>query len=556
MLEQHYNVDPAGTPQEQLAIHQAYAQAAQMKLSGNPGLIAWADQNIETAKANRDMNVKSRVNASQLDASKSYDLANSIESAPDGQALSMLAKSGPGGAAARRLTEMNPDATPEELDEITRDTVAHTAAFTQRFTGRETEVGTDGIRRDKVSGLPVTGIPPTGVSQQQLTDMYKDGNSTVTVTRNGQETQVPKYQAAGYQNVDQFVQAGVAQARSVQLQQNMHMALAAHMTTQAQQRTAAAGGAPQAGAPQAGAPQAQAGAVQPQGASGVVPGVQPGAAAARPDPLVSPNAKSTGGRLDFSDAPAAPLPNLQGSNAKPRPDQTAIMEGYGKDVAASAATASQKVSQANQTIQLANNAQIALKSGAMTGSAAQQATYVMNLVGNPVMLQGILGNAAASDALRKMLGNESFAQIEADAQGNQMRLGAQTIKTAMTQLSASPEMTPAAILAITNSVKMNAQYDKEKWGQDYATYIRTAGPNTDKRADAYSGYYDSKYAPTSTLDPNTLNGGGGAGGAGGMPDAGANRGRSITLASGQKLQSNGTQWLPAGARRGGAGGSF
>jgi hypothetical protein len=247
---------------------------------------------------------------------------------------------------------------------------------------------------------------------------------------------------------------------------------------------------------------------------------------------------------------------MQGSRSAPRADQAAIQTKYGEEVAASASTASQKVAQANSTIQLANNAQIALKNGAMTGSAAQKATFVMNLIGNPTMLQGILGNAAASDALRKMLGNESFAQIESDAQGNQMRLGAQTIKTAMTQLSASPEMQPEAILAITNSVKANAAYDKQKWGSDYATYNRTVGPNTDRRADAYSGWYDSKYGLTSTLNSNTLNGGNPRGNAGGLPDAGANRGRTITTPSG-KLQSNGAQWVPVGgAPRGGATGAF
>jgi hypothetical protein len=399
--------------------------------------------------------------------------------------------------------------------------------------------------------------------------MRKEGNVMDTVTRNGQETQVPHYSTildptTGkplYSNVDQYVQAGVAQARSIQAQQQGYMHVASTFAAQAAARGGGAQVAPQAGAtPQSGAPG------QPQPQPGAPPGAppqagalgqrpQPGAAPSRPDPLASPNAKSTGGRLDYSDAPPSPLPNLQGSNAKPRADQVAIQTDYGKDVAGSAAQAAQKVSQATQTIQLANNAQIALQNGAMTGPAAQKATFVMNLVGNPKMLQSILGNSAASDALRKMLGNESFAQIEADAQGNQMRLGAQTIKTAMTQLSASPEMTPQAIRALTNSVKTSAQYDKQKWGADYATYLRT--PGVDKRADAYSSYYDSKYAPSSTLNPNALSGGSSGGaGAGGMPDAGANSGRSITLSNGTRMQSNGTQWVPVGARRGGAGGSF
>jgi hypothetical protein len=262
-LDQKYNVDPAGTEQEQYAIHAAQANAAQVKMYGDPGLTAWADQQIEIAKTDRDNGVKSRTNASRLDASKNYDLLRAIQTAPPGQALTTLESAAGGRFTAARIRAANPNASDAELDEITRDSIAHTAGFMFRHTGRASDIGTDGVMYDKDGGYAVSGIPPRGLTQQQITDMRKEGNVMDTVTRNGQETQVPHYSTildptTGkplYSNVDQYVQAGVAQARSIQAQQQGYMHVASTFAAQAAARGGGAQVAPQAGAtPQSGAP--------------------------------------------------------------------------------------------------------------------------------------------------------------------------------------------------------------------------------------------------------------------------------------------------------------
>lgn len=534
-IESTYNVNPEGTPQEQARIHQAFAQSMDPTIAAVPELKAWADAQLAGAKGDRDMAVKSRLNASRLNASQSYDLIASVEDAPDGQAFEMLSKMPGGSSAASRIRQASPDASPEELDEITRDTAAHTAGFMFRFTGRPSEYGTDGYLYDKDSGLKVAGAPPRGFSQQQIADMRKEGLAMTTMTIDGKDTSVHQYQASGFENVDQYVQQGVAQAQAVQRGENHIQSVAAHAAIHLNSLPGNQPGM------QPGQPPQQGGAQQPQPASGtsgqprVLPGSPWGAGPA------SPNATATGGRLDFTDAPPSPLPNMRGSNSKPSADQVAIQTEYGKGLAESASTASQKVGAANAAIQGANNAQIALANGAMTGPASSKAAYLQTLLGNPAILRGMLGDAGAHQILAKALGNDALMDLEheATAGGAQMRLGQNTMNMAINKLAASPEMTPAAIKTMTDAVKANAVYDKQKWGADFAAYNRTAGPSVDRRADAYDLWYNTKYPNTSTINPQTLSGASPS-----MPSASANKGRAITLKSGQKLQSNGQQWLP------------
>jgi hypothetical protein len=211
-LEREYNVNPTGTNAEQGAILQAQAAAVQAKLSGNSGLAAAAEQRIQMLVTRRDQNVKDRQNAAQLDASQHYDKLSAVESAPDGQAFDTLTAIAPNSATL--IQKQNPDATPEELDEIARDTTAHVAAFVHRFTNRETTVGEDGATYDKQSGLRVD-VPIRGVSPDRQAALLDQANKIVTTENSdGSKTTEPQFRKDGYNSASTWVTDAVAQIRA------------------------------------------------------------------------------------------------------------------------------------------------------------------------------------------------------------------------------------------------------------------------------------------------------------------------------------------------------
>jgi len=194
-LRARYFVNPAGTPQEQNAISMA-------ALSGDEGL-------LKMATMQRDMNVASRQYMNQQDARNHYDLAATVEDAPDGQAFGILQATMP--TAAAKLQQVHPDATPEELDEIARDTTAHYLGAVHQYTGRELVKGDDGVYRDKETGYPVP-VPVTGVSAQQYGELFKQANTLVSVKNSdGSESQVPQFKVNGYPSAAAWVASAVAQ---------------------------------------------------------------------------------------------------------------------------------------------------------------------------------------------------------------------------------------------------------------------------------------------------------------------------------------------------------
>jgi hypothetical protein len=276
-LTARYNVNPAGTAQEQAAIHQAYAYAAQIKMYGDPGLSAQADEQVEAAKNNRDMGVKSRINAAQLNSTQHYNSLAAVESAPHPfEALGAVAPT-----ATARILKANPDATPEELDEIAADTSAHVAGFMHQFTGRETVPGTDGIPRDKISGLPVSGIPPAGMSQADVVKMRAEGLALVdSKTADGTPIRVPQFQVNGFQNIDQYMQQGEREVQSNQQAAAATTKLRGALTLQRPPSQGAVppnGGPPQAAPPGGAAPQGGAPAQPGAQDNGMLPGVNVGA---------------------------------------------------------------------------------------------------------------------------------------------------------------------------------------------------------------------------------------------------------------------------------------
>jgi hypothetical protein len=212
-LESQYNVNPMGTPQEQQAIMQAHQYAVQMKLSGNKGLADSAEQRLAMLKEQRDMNVVDRKNAAQVDASKHYDKFDAVANAPEGQAFDTLeAVVGP--ESAKAIRQKHPDATPEELDEIARDTTKHVGAFIHRFTDRPVKVGDDGATYDEKSGMKVD-VPIRGVTPEKQAALLEQANKIVTTKdSDGREETVPQYKRDGYSNPNAWVSDALARIRA------------------------------------------------------------------------------------------------------------------------------------------------------------------------------------------------------------------------------------------------------------------------------------------------------------------------------------------------------
>lgn len=202
-----YFVNPAGTPQEQYAIRVA-------ALSGNAGL-------LQSMTLKRDNNVATRTYLAQQDASNHYDQAVAVVDAPDGQALQILQAIPGGKNAAAQLQQQHPDDTPEEMDERVRDWVAHIGANLHQYTGRPVEKDDAGVYRDKVTGLPVLGVVPAGMSQKDYDASTEKLNTLATVKNSdGTESQMPQYRIDGFKSAAAEIQTKAAQARALQQMPN------------------------------------------------------------------------------------------------------------------------------------------------------------------------------------------------------------------------------------------------------------------------------------------------------------------------------------------------
>ena len=262
-LEGTYNVNPAGTPQEQSAIMQAHQYAVQMKLSGNKGLADAAEEKVNMLKELRDMNVTSRKNAASVDASGHYDKLTAVTNAPDGKAWDTLQAVAPNSAAA--IKKKNPDATPEELEDIARDTTGHVAGFMHRFTDRPVKVGEDNAMYDEKSGQRVDGIPIRGVTPEKQAALLEQANKIVTTKdSDGRDVTEPQYRRDGYKNPNQWVTDAVAQIRSRN---------GANSAVEAAGNRAARVPPQQPSQPQPGQPQP--GQPQPPKDNGLLPGINP-----------------------------------------------------------------------------------------------------------------------------------------------------------------------------------------------------------------------------------------------------------------------------------------
>ena len=184
------------------------------RLRGNAGL-------LQSMTLKRDNNVATRTYLAQQDASNHYDQAVAVVDAPDGQALQILQAIPGGKNAAAQLQQQHPDDTPEEMDERVRDWVAHIGANLHQYTGRPVEKDDAGVYRDKVTGLPVLGVVPAGMSQKDYDASTEKLNTLATVKNSDStESQMPQYRIDGFKSAAAEIQTKAAQVRALQQMPN------------------------------------------------------------------------------------------------------------------------------------------------------------------------------------------------------------------------------------------------------------------------------------------------------------------------------------------------
>ncbi len=181
-LRSRYFVNPAGTPAQQKQLQMA-------QLSQNPGLIGLAQTQI-------DQGVKSQTAQNQQDSSNLYDSMASVVAAKDKGVSPFATLQSVNPAAAAQIAQSTDD--PDQRDAAAYELANHVAANVHQYTGRPVEADNAGVYRDKVTQMPVAGLPQAGLSTAQWMDAAKDAYSLVDVKNSdGSSTQVPKYLSPG-----------------------------------------------------------------------------------------------------------------------------------------------------------------------------------------------------------------------------------------------------------------------------------------------------------------------------------------------------------------------
>jgi len=150
----------------------------------------------------------------QLAASQSYQTAETVASAPPGAAFETLSRVNPQAAAG--LKQKYADATPEELDADVRQFAQHIGIATHQYSGRDTDFQ-NGVLVDKKDGRPVLGSEQvlTGLEGGGKAQAFKDSKELVTVhNSDGSDSQVPRWQQAGFHSAEGYVIAADKAARA------------------------------------------------------------------------------------------------------------------------------------------------------------------------------------------------------------------------------------------------------------------------------------------------------------------------------------------------------
>ena len=182
----------------------AVAQDAYAKSIGAPEM-AVATYNAQVSKVNQQR---------QLGANGVYQMAETVASAPDGAAFDTFNRINPQAAAA--LKAAHPSDDPSQLDADARLLAQHTGIAVHQYTGRDTDFQ-NGVLVDKKDGKPVLGSEQvlTGLGGEGKAAAFKDGKELLTVhNSDGTDSQVPRWQQAGFNSVESYVIAADKAARA------------------------------------------------------------------------------------------------------------------------------------------------------------------------------------------------------------------------------------------------------------------------------------------------------------------------------------------------------
>jgi hypothetical protein len=458
----------------------------------------------------RTARIDNQTASNQLKMGNTYDAATSVATIdPTGKSpgatFSAFKAIDPQDAAiiAKESTGTDGKFDPVIADQKAQQYSSHLAAVSHLYSGRPTSMNNGQLIDDKTA-QPVQGQKQlyTGSTATQLGEDRKWAQEPIPTTMtDGSTENQPRWKAPK----EQGGFGGIVTPDQYALQQD-----------QARRKLATAGtpsadaGGPQVAppTPAAAKPQPAVGAklaairgTQPTPPPGSPPGTAPGAAPPVAGATTGQAQQPQPGVTDLASQNPNPLPK-GGPKVGPAPAPQ-DMENWKKynDVAREKdADVGQNLGAANAAIQGANNAQIALKAGAWTGPLSGKAQVLGTLLGNGAAVQTVLGNASSRSVLEKVLGVDAVMDIENAGKGTGgIRLGSQVLSAAINKLAASPLMTPDAIMTMTNAVKANANYDRQKYGPDYAAYKKAGGD-----ANVFERAYNEKFPNQTVINKDTL----------------------------------------------------
>jgi hypothetical protein len=195
-MQRNFAVRDQWTPDEL----QKLQAAQQAELAGLPNMT----QNV---KLQHDARIQNLTNQAQLGASRVYDQAYAVSTAPEGHALATLQTIHPEAAAAIKKIADAKGWTADQTDQYARTLADEGGNAAHRYSGRAIEVGKDGVARDAQTNQPVLGGNPAGLTPEAHAELVEKANALTDTYVNGVTTKVPTWQAAGFSSPIAYVNA-------------------------------------------------------------------------------------------------------------------------------------------------------------------------------------------------------------------------------------------------------------------------------------------------------------------------------------------------------------
>jgi hypothetical protein len=498
--EQNYAVKDTWTPDELQAIEQ-----------NNMGRVLGMPDFGASIKMQHDARIASMTGKAQLGASDIYDKMYAVSSSP--HPLQQLELISPEMADAIRKAQERNGWTDAQANSYAKTYADEVGNAVHKYSGREVEVGKDGIARDKPTQQPLTGAVPEGLSAKDWTDLSKAGEVMVPKTINGRETQVPQWQADGYSSKTQWINAQLHHGAAPTGGPAAGAAPAPTAPTATTSGTAPAPTAPTAttsgAAPAPVAPAATASGAAPTPAGKIAP--------LRPEQV----------QFIASGPNVSAVATGNTGSGKPNPADTATQTDYVKARTGLLADADEMTQTAQSSLTNVKRIESIMAKDPVTGpgagTLASVQTFFQSMTGKQAA-EAIESNPALYQLLGKELSQDQLNSIltKFHGEGAQVRLGAQESKLILGAMSANPELSKGAIQQMVAWEKTDSQYNLDK--------ARTARAwvNAGKDPQQFNSMYEDAF-PRPTQVGTTL---------------GATPPKTVTTAAGQKLpQTNAKGWV-------------